>query len=66
MPRALWTMKFVERLKEANRRKSLGPKTGPKVLTGQSGGGTGEEITAVLWASDLRALSVPTVSPGPW
>ena len=46
-----------ERLKEANRRKSLGPKTGPKVLTGQIRRGTGEEITAVLWASDLRGFT---------
>src|SRR6202035_3931133 len=32
----------------------LGPKTGPKVLAGQIRRGTGEEITAVLWSSDLR------------
>jgi adenylate cyclase len=35
----------------------LGPKTGPKVLAGQIRRGTGEEITAVLWASDLRGFT---------
>src|SRR3984957_13793068 len=35
----------------------LGPKTGPKVLTGQIRRGTGEEITAVLWSSDLRGFT---------
>ena len=43
----------------------LGPKTGPKVLAGQIRRGTGEEITAVLWSSDLRAsLNVPTALQG--
>jgi adenylate cyclase len=32
----------------------LGAKTGPKVLAGQIRRGTGEEISAVLWSSDLR------------
>ena len=35
----------------------LGPKTGPKVLGGQIRRGTGEEITAVLWSSDLRGFT---------
>ena len=35
----------------------LGPKTAPKVLTGQIQRGTGEEITAVLWVSDLRGFT---------
>jgi adenylate cyclase len=35
----------------------LGAKTGPKVLAGQIRRGTGEEITAVLWASDLRGFT---------
>ncbi|HXW29007.1 MAG TPA: adenylate/guanylate cyclase domain-containing protein [Xanthobacteraceae bacterium] len=35
----------------------LGAKTGPKVLNGQIRRGTGEEITAVLWSSDLRGFT---------
>ncbi len=35
----------------------LGAKTGPKVLAGQIRRGTGEEISAVLWSSDLRAFT---------
>jgi len=35
----------------------LGPKTGPKVLAGQIRRGTGEEIMAVLWSSDLRGFT---------
>src|SRR5262249_8280561 len=35
----------------------LGSKTGPKVLAGQIRRGTGEEITAVLWSSDLRGFT---------
>jgi adenylate cyclase len=35
----------------------LGPKTGPKVLAGQIRRGSGEEITAVLWSSDLRGFT---------
>jgi adenylate cyclase len=35
----------------------LGAKTGPKVLAGQIRRGTGEEITAVLWSSDLRGFT---------
>jgi adenylate cyclase len=35
----------------------LGPKTGPKVLAGQIRRGAGEEITAVLWWSDLRGFT---------
>jgi adenylate cyclase len=35
----------------------LGAKTGPKVLDGQIRRGTGEEITAVLWSSDLRGFT---------
>jgi adenylate cyclase len=35
----------------------LGPKTGPKVLAGQIRRGTGEEITAVYWTSDLRGFT---------
>src|SRR3954454_2821652 len=34
----------------------LGSKTGPKVLDGQIRRGTGEEISAVLWSSDLRGF----------
>ena len=35
----------------------LGEKTGPKVLEGQIRRGTGEEINAVLWSSDLRGFT---------
>jgi adenylate cyclase len=35
----------------------LGAKTGPKVLAGQIRRGTGEEIHAVLWSSDLRGFT---------
>jgi adenylate cyclase len=35
----------------------LGAKTGDKVLAGQIRRGTGEEITAVLWSSDLRGFT---------
>jgi adenylate cyclase len=35
----------------------LGSKTGTKVLAGQIRRGTGEEITAVLWLSDLRGFT---------
>ncbi len=35
----------------------LGRNTGPKVLAGQIRRGTGEEITAVLWSSDLRRFT---------
>jgi adenylate cyclase len=35
----------------------LGAKTGPKVLDGQIRRGTGEEISAVLWSSDLRGFT---------
>ena len=35
----------------------LGPKTGPKVLAGQIRRGTGEELTVVLWSSDLRGFT---------
>jgi len=35
----------------------LGAKTGPKVLAGQIRRGTGEEINAVLWSSDLRGFT---------
>jgi len=35
----------------------LGPQTGPKVLAGQIRRGTGEEIAAVLWSSDLRGFT---------
>jgi len=35
----------------------LGPKAGPRVLAGQIRRGTGEEITAVLWSSDLRGFT---------
>ena len=35
----------------------LGEKTGPKVLAGQIRRGTGEEINAVLWSSDLRGFT---------
>jgi adenylate cyclase len=37
--------------------RELRPKTGPKVLAGQIRRGAGEEITAVLWASDLRGFT---------
>ena len=35
----------------------LGAKTGRRVLAGQIRRGTGEEISAVLWSSDLRAFT---------
>jgi adenylate cyclase len=35
----------------------LGHRTSPKVLAGQIRRGTGEEITAVLWSSDLRGFT---------
>jgi adenylate cyclase len=35
----------------------LGAKTGPRVLEGQIRRGTGEEISAVLWSSDLRGFT---------
>src|SRR5262249_41848207 len=35
----------------------LGPKTGPRVLAGQIRRGTGEELSAVLWSSDLRQFT---------
>ena len=35
----------------------LGTNTGPKVLTGQIRRGTGIELTAVLWSSDLRGFT---------
>jgi adenylate cyclase len=35
----------------------LGPSAGPKVLAGQIRRGTGEELTAVLWSSDLRGFT---------
>ena len=35
----------------------LGSKTGPMVLDGQICRGTGEEISAVLWSSDLRGFT---------
>jgi adenylate cyclase len=35
----------------------LGAKTGPRVLAGQIRRGTGEEIKAVLWSSDLRGFT---------
>ena len=35
----------------------LGSNAGPKVLAGQIRRGTGEEITAVLWSSDLRGFT---------
>jgi len=35
----------------------LGAKAGPKVLAGQIRRGTGEELTAILWSSDLRGFT---------
>jgi len=35
----------------------LGSSAGPKVLAGQIRRGTGEELTAVLWSSDLRGFT---------
>ena len=35
----------------------LGPSAGPKVLAGQIRRGRGEELTAVLWSSDLRGFT---------
>jgi adenylate cyclase len=35
----------------------LGPKTGLRVLAGQIRRGTGEELTVVLWSSDLRGFT---------
>jgi adenylate cyclase len=36
----------------------LGANAGPKVLAGQIRRGTGEELTAVLWSSDLRGFTM--------
>jgi len=35
----------------------LGSNAGPKVLAGQIRRGTGEELTAILWSSDLRGFT---------
>ncbi len=35
----------------------LGSKAGPKVLAGQIRRGTGEELAAILWSSDLRGFT---------
>jgi adenylate cyclase len=35
----------------------LGPRTGPRVLTGQIRRGSGETISAVMWSSDLRRFT---------
>jgi adenylate cyclase len=35
----------------------LGSKAGPKVLAGQVRRGTGEELTVILWSSDLRGFT---------
>src|SRR5215472_12854128 len=35
----------------------LGPSAGPKVLAGQIRRGTGEELSAILWSSDLRGFT---------
>ena len=35
----------------------IGPNAGPKVLAGQVRRGTGEELTAILWSSDLRGFT---------
>jgi adenylate cyclase len=35
----------------------LGPNAGPKVLAGKIRRGTGEELAAVLWSSDLRGFT---------
>jgi adenylate cyclase len=35
----------------------LGPKTGPRVLAGEIRRGAGEEMTVVLWSSDLRGFT---------
>jgi adenylate cyclase len=35
----------------------LGPKAGPRVLAGQIRRGAGEEMTVVLWSSDLRGFT---------
>jgi adenylate cyclase len=35
----------------------IGPTTGPRVLAGQIRRGTGEEIKAILWSSDLRSFT---------
>lgn len=44
----------------------LGPSAGPKVLAGQIRRGTGEELTAVLWSSDLRGFTTRSDRlPGP-
>jgi adenylate cyclase len=44
----------------------LGPSAGPKVLAGQIRRGTGEELTAVLWSSDLRSFTARSDRlPGP-
>ncbi|HEY7992217.1 MAG TPA: adenylate/guanylate cyclase domain-containing protein [Stellaceae bacterium] len=46
---------FSQRLIAANVLNAyLGPITGPRVLAGQIRRGTGDEIAAVLWSSDLR------------
>jgi hypothetical protein len=35
----------------------IGRMTGPRVLSGQARGGAGEEITGILWPSDLRSFT---------
>jgi len=36
----------------------LGPRTGPRVLSGQIRRGGGQEISAVIWSSDLRGFTL--------
>jgi adenylate cyclase len=44
----------------------LGSSAGPKVLAGKIRRGTGEELTAVLWSSDLRGFTTRSDRlPGP-
>ena len=57
-PLAIATDWYSQRLIAANVLNAyLGPKTGPKVLAGQIRRGSGEEIAAVLWSSDLRGFT---------
>ncbi|MGH6982387.1 MAG: adenylate/guanylate cyclase domain-containing protein [Stellaceae bacterium] len=49
---------FSQRLIAANVLNAyLGPNTGPKVLAGRIRRGTGDEMAAVLWSSDLRGFT---------
>ena len=57
-PLSIATDSFGQRLIAANIMNAyLGTNAGPRVLAGRIRRGTGEEISAVLWSSDLRAFT---------